>query len=92
MTLLTTALTEISSIYDLNLHGLLLSITTDGVTGKTTLDLEKGSGCTGYWKLDAKRKIDRVVLRIKQQDGSYLVYTGLLTAQKALKAVRGKSS
>lgn len=78
-------LEKIKTIQDLNLYGPVLSLKTDGIRGDTKLNLDTGCGRSGNWGLDSKRKIRFVVLRVKQKDGSYFVYTGSFVGHQPVK-------
>lgn len=80
----------IDSISDLNLNGQVLSLNTNGILGEANIDLKKGTGSSGNWPLDVNRVITYVVLRVKQQDGSYRLYQGDFDGHQPIKGSKKK--
>ncbi|WP_333855464.1 HNH endonuclease signature motif containing protein [Leclercia sp.] len=70
--------TRFTSIEELGLTGEILSICTNYADGKGVLELNlsTGTGMSGYWLIDQKRHFDHVVLRVKESDKTYKIYTG----------------
>ena len=70
--------TRFTSIEELGLTGEILSICTNYADGKAILELNlsAGTGRSGYWIIDQKRHFDHVVLRVKEADKTYKIYTG----------------
>lgn len=92
MSLTDKKLKTINSIFALRMNGTVLSITTDSIKGKLQFDPINNTAQTGYWQVDkakVEKNVSHIVLRAKQEEGGYLVYTGVYDGLHKVKNKKG---